>query len=228
MPHRDEPTAALAADFDALRVAYGPLDDWWPAADAFEVAVGALLIQQSRWTTVDTVLQRLRARGVLSPDGLLAVTREALAADIRPCGFFNQKTDRVRGLARWWRDQGGQAGLQGQSTGALRTRLLSLTGVGEETADAICAYGFDRPVFVVDAFAWRILRRLGRLAPEDARDVLTARVAAAVGSQPVALRRAHALLVTHAQRACRSTPACSDCVLSPRCAYASSSSRASR
>lgn len=220
--------AGLAGDLQTLQQAYGDLDHWWPAASAFEVAVGAILIQQSRWTTVANALAGLGDAGLLDPVALASVDRDRLAAHIRPCGFFNQKTDRLRALAAWWIRHGGAQALDRWSTSALRAALLEQPGVGAETADAICAFGFGRAVVVVDAYARRIVQRTGRATARLTDRALREAVIQAVGRQPTALRRAHALFVTHAQQSCRRTPACGSCVLAARCAYASSSMRARR
>ena len=145
---------------DRLLEAYGP-QHWWPAEDAFEVMVGAILTQNTAWTNVEKAITALRGAGMLDADALLACEHETLAAHLRPVGYFNVKTRRLKNFCHWFSQQGGEPGLSGWQTGELRGALLSVNGVGPETADDMLLYAFERPVFVIDAYTRRLFGRLG-------------------------------------------------------------------
>ena len=114
-------------------------------------------------------------------------------------------------------DAGGHESLAMRSTAALRAEFLDLTGIGPETADDILVYAFGRPVFVVDAYARRILSRCGWANADEPYERLSAAVADAVGRDAGTLGELHALLVEHGKRHCRATPRCAECPLAPGC-----------
>ncbi|WP_348675838.1 endonuclease [uncultured Abyssibacter sp.] len=190
--------------------------------------VGALLIQQSRWQQVERSLARLREATALDPRIIAATPEARLAEWIRPSGFKRQKARRLRGLSGWWSQTGGHAGLQSLTTPMLRDALLAQPGIGPETADAVLLYGFDRPVFVIDAYLRRLLARIDpESAPSD-DTTLARRCLDACARDAAASRCRHAQIVVHAQQLCRKRPACERCSLKGGCAYAGSSIAASR
>lgn len=148
---------------------------WWPAETSFEVAVGAILTQNTAWRNVDMALDKLRALNALSPRAMRDLGLEALADAVRSSGYYRQKAGKLWTLLDFLQERGGLSGdasdndlacLAGEDTDSLRGQLLSLRGVGPETADCILLYGLSRPSFVVDAYTRRILGRHG-LVPED-------------------------------------------------------------
>ena len=207
---------ALRAIFDRLAAAYGA-QGWWPARDPFETMAGALLTQRTAWRNAEQAIASLRRAGALSPEVLAALETPALEALVRPAGTFRAKAARLRGLARWYVDAGGRESLMQRPTPELRAALLALPGIGPETADDILVYVFARPVFVVDAYARRILSRYGRAGGEEPYDRLSAAVACALGRDAAVLGEFHALLVEHGKRHCRSSPRCTGCPLAARC-----------
>lgn len=207
--------AELRALQSRLLAAHGP-QRWWPAETRFEVLVGAVLTQNTAWTNVEKAIANLRAAGLLEAGAILAAG-ERLPEAIRPSGTFNVKAERLRALCRWFVAGGGFAGLDARPTAELRHELLAVRGIGRETADAILLYAFERPVFVVDAYARRILGRLGLLAGEPGYEALRAAVEAAAPGETGWFNELHALLVAHAKAHCRSRPLCGGCALQPEC-----------
>jgi endonuclease-3 related protein len=202
-----------------LLASYGP-QGWWPARTPFEMMAGAIITQNTAWTSVEKAVRALRAARALTPRGLLGLPRGQLEAAVRPAGYFRQKSRRLRILARWYRD-GCDSRVPPASvpTAALRASLLELEGVGPETADSILLYAFGRPVFVVDAYTRRILHRLGHLPREkaDYGDVQAFFHRALPPDAPI-FNEYHALLVRHAKERCRkSAPACIPCPLQGGC-----------
>jgi len=211
-----EPDPALRAILDRLAAAYGP-QEWWPAGDPFEMMAGALLTQRTAWHNAERVIVSLRCAGVLSPEALALLPVSRLEALVRPAGTFRVKAARLQALARWYLDAGGRESLAVRPTAELRAELLGLPGIGPETADDILVYAFARPVFVVDAYARRILSRYGWAGSEEPYDRLSAAVASALGRDATVLGELHALLVEHGKRHCRSSPRCTGCPLAARC-----------
>ncbi len=211
-----------------LLAAYGP-QGWWPAREPFEVMVGAVLTQNTAWSNVERAIARLRRAQALDPRRLAEAPLRQVAAWIRPAGYFNVKARRLQAYCRWYLEQGELAGLRRLPTGELRRRLLTVHGIGPETADDILLYALGRPVFVVDAYTRRLFRRLGLAPglPEAGRvgyEALRAWVEGAARRSPSARRdltgffnELHALIVRHAKEHCRARPRCPGCPLLARC-----------
>lgn len=146
--------------YESLYRAWGA-QHWWPAETRFEVIVGAYLTQNTAWTNVDLALANLRTAQMLSVDGIRRVTLRRLEGLIRPSGYFRQKAQRLKTFVAFLdKKYGGSLDdLFAQPTEQLREELLSLNGVGPETADSILLYAGNHPVFVVDAYTRRILER---------------------------------------------------------------------
>jgi endonuclease-3 related protein len=140
---------------------------WWPAETRFEVIVGAYLTQNTAWSNVELALTNLRQAQVLSVEGIRGVPLGTLERLIRPSGYFRQKASRLKTFVAFLDQQydGSFDRLFAQPTDKLREELLSLNGVGPETADSILLYAGNHPVFVVDAYTRRILAR-HRILPE--------------------------------------------------------------
>jgi endonuclease-3 related protein len=142
--------------------AWGP-QHWWPARQRFEVIVGAYLTQNTAWTNVEQALANLRAAHLLSLDGIRRSPLSEIERLIRPSGYFRQKAQRLKTFVAFLDKQygGSLARMFNQPTQKLRGELLSLNGVGPETADSILLYAGNHPVFVVDTYTRRILDRHG-------------------------------------------------------------------
>lgn len=207
---------ALRAVYRALHQAYGP-QGWWPGDGAFEIMVGAVLTQNTAWQNVERAIGRLRAAGALDPAVILAAHPARLAGWIRPSGYFNVKARRLKQLCRALLEDGGLARWRRLDTGTLRARLLSVHGIGPETADDILLYAFGRPVFVIDAYTRRLFARLGWIEGREDYEVLRAWVEASLGPDPGLYNEYHALLVAHGKDVCRPRPRCAECVLRARC-----------
>jgi endonuclease-3 related protein len=201
--------------FDSLLAQHGP-QGWWPADDRFEILVGAVLVQRTAWLNAALAIERLKSAALLSVDALVDAKRSLVEEAVRPAGFFRVKASRLHALAGFVRDVGGLSALTAQPTPRLREALLAQPGIGPETADAILAYAFDRPVFVVDAYARRLFERLGSPVPRPADPVLRDQCERSLG-RTAELKEFHALIVAHGQRHCSSVPLCNGCSLSTHC-----------
>lgn len=150
----------LRAYLAALYAAWGP-QHWWPADSAFEVIAGTILTQNTAWTNVEKALKNLRDAGVLSLEGIREIRPEHLEQMIRPAGYFRQKASRLKGFIAWL-DTAYEGSLEKMfrtDLVRLREELLSLHGIGPETADSILLYAAQKEIFVVDAYTRRIFER---------------------------------------------------------------------
>lgn len=164
---QNEKENELRQYYHTLYSAWGP-QHWWPAETRFEVIVGAYLTQNTTWTNVELALANLRSARVLSVEGIRALPLRRLQRLIRPSGYFRQKAARLKTFVAFLDQQhsGSLDQLLAQPTDKLREELLSLNGVGPETADSILLYAGNHPVFVVDAYTRRMLDR-HRILPEN-------------------------------------------------------------
>ena len=204
---------------ELLRGAYN-VRDWWRTETAFEVMVGAILTQQTTWESVARVLDQLRAEGLLDVDRMSSADQQRLESIIRPAGFYRQKTKHIRGLAQYIRERHGSEprSLLSGPTESIRKELLSLPGIGEETADSILVYGAGRAKFVAAAYSARVLGRTGVYRSDD-YDKIQTFVETALPGRAKDLRDLYALIVQLCRDVCRSVPLCARCPLSAECQY---------
>jgi endonuclease III related protein len=175
----------------------------------FEIAVGAILTQNTRWENVEAVLQGLAKASLTNPAAILAAG-ESLEGAVRPAGFFRRKSVTLRRLAELWQNAGGRV--------PSRTELLELAGIGPETADAICLYAANRPEFIADAYTRRLMVRLGLLGADEATyERVKAYFQDRLDPDVVRYRALHALIVQHGKRFCRKRPVCEECPLRCEC-----------
>jgi len=209
--------STTAADIYLLLFdAYGP-QHWWPADSAFEMMLGAILTQNTNWLNIEKVIANLKAAGALDAQAIVSIDESRLRELIRPSGFFNQKALRLRLFSTFYLEYGREAGLK--KLPDPRKALLSLNGIGPETADSILLYALEIPVFVVDAYTRRIFTRLG-LLPDDV-DYATTQTwfHTQLERDAPLFNDYHALIVQHAKQHCRIKPVCAGCSLRRICAY---------
>lgn len=182
----------------------------------FEIAVGAILAQNTAWRGASKATAALAARGLLSPAALLSAEASELGTLLKPAGTYARKALYLKTLAAAWPtlDSGVPS----------RAELLSLRGIGYETADCILCYCYGRPRFVADAYARRVAARCGAAPTGIGYEALRLIAEAALAEDAAYLAEAHALLVEHAKRRCRSKPQCSGCALEGACPTARASS----
>ncbi|MBF0176881.1 MAG: endonuclease [Magnetococcales bacterium] len=197
--------------YQILLTVHGPRH-WWPAKEAFEMMVGAILVQNTAWTQACKAVQLVASAGLLHPAAIRQVPDATLWELIRPAGYFRVKTRRLKALAEFLACFGDEpASLFALETGPLREKLLQVHGIGKETADSILCYEAKRPFFIVDTYTKRLFSRLGWVAPQAEYDLIQGMVHAAFPADPQALGEFHALIVAHAQSHCRKKPVCVGC-----------------
>ena len=206
----------LQAVYHLLYDTYGP-QHWWPGETPFEVMVGAILTQNTAWTNVEKAIANLLAHERLDAGKIVAARKDHLANWLRPSGYFNVKAERLKNFCRWYLQLGGFRTLSRMDTIPLREALLSVKGVGPETADDMLLYAFERPVFVIDAYTRRLFGRLGLFNGNEDYDTMRFAIESVLGPETALYNEYHALIVHHAKEICRVRPRCGDCVLRDRC-----------
>jgi endonuclease III related protein len=148
--------------YNSLFTSLGP-QHWWPGDTPFEIIVGAILTQNTAWTNVEGAIRNLRAAGLLSPLAIERIPVRRLEVLLRPSGYFRQKARKLKAFCRFLRSEyrGSLRRMFETPTMELRQKLLTVFGVGPETADSILLYAGGHPVFVVDAYTKRLLLRHG-------------------------------------------------------------------
>ncbi len=194
---------------------YGPLD-WWPGETPFEVAVGAILTQNTSWDRVCCSMDRLRAAGALKAGTMHALTAEEITELIRPSGTYRVKAGYLRVFLDWLVEKYGgslETALDGH-TPAKRRELLALRGIGRETADSILLYAGGHSIFVVDAYTRRIFSRHGLVGARDDYDRIQTWFADRLPPDPAILNELHAQIVNVGKDFCRPrSPRCESCPL---------------
>lgn len=184
--------------------------------------VGAVLTQNTAWGNVERAIANLKRADLLDAAAIHHSPRAALARHLRPSGYFNVKARRLADYCDWYLCQGGFERLDELSTDALREQLLSVRGIGPETADDILLFAFGRRVFVIDAYTRRIFSRLGMIKGDESYDRLRDRFEGALPPDPSLYNEYHALIVRHGKDVCRIRPDCGQCVLKSICPCAAS------
>jgi len=192
---------------------------WWPADSPFEVVVGAILTQSTAWTNVEKAIASLKEARALSPSSLRRLDAGELARLVRPSGYYNAKARKLKAFMEHLEGYGDS--LEAMFAGdirQLRQELLSIHGIGPETADSIILYAARKPVFVVDAYTHRIMERLGMHPGGDDYAALQAVFMGALPHDVDVFNEYHALFVRHGKEACRkNTPLCRGCCLQELC-----------
>lgn len=201
--------------YEAMLSALGP-SHWWPGNTPFEICLGALLTQNTNWANVEKAIWNLKDKSLLDPRKLFYLSEESLAELIRPAGYFRVKAKRVKEFLIFLREETrfDLKELEAKDIQTLRSRLLSIKGIGPETADSMLLYAFNKPSFVVDNYTFRICNR-HTLVPEDISYEELRNFFMDVLPQDVYLyNEYHALMVRVGKKWCKKKSGlCADCPL---------------
>ena len=207
---------SLEEIYDRLLTRFGP-QHWWPGETPFEVMVGAVLTQNTNWQNVEKAIANLKAAGVMEFTAMVALPPEVLAAHIRPCGYYNIKSGRLKNLlAAIDEESGGDLeAFFAAGTEELRERLLAVKGIGPETADSILLYAAEKPIFVVDAYTHRLLVRHGLMDEDEAEyHAMQEMFMDALPADTALYNEYHALIVRVGKEFCKKkNPRCGECPL---------------
>ena len=201
--------------FELLSNHFGP-QNWWPAETALEMMVGAVLTQNTNWKNVEKAIENLKKKGLISLEALYSISNAELAQEIRQAGYYNIKARRLKNLIEFIFNHyhGDLDALLGDGTQTLRRGLLSVNGIGPETADSILLYAANRPVFVVDAYTHRILSRHGMSEEQATYQQLQELFMDNLPDDSSLFNEFHALIVEAGKDFCRKKPLCEECPLS--------------
>ena len=204
--------------YERLLDRYGP-QHWWPAKTPFEIMVGAVLTQATAWSNAEKAISNLERAGALAPGAIRALRQPELARLVYPSGFFNAKSRKLKALCQYLgraHDDDIEA-MSRLETATIRGELLSVFGIGEETADAILLYALGHPVFVIDAYSRRTFGRLGLAntlnSYNDHQTLFTQNLPLEAGM----FSEYHALIVRHGRESCKRLPLCRTCPLLDVC-----------
>ncbi len=199
--------------YEALFAAYGP-QHWWPGDSPWEICVGAVLTQNTNWDNVTRAINNLKRLDVLTPEGIMDLPDSVLAKQLHPAGYFNLKTKRLKNVTRWWLDNVVEDQLfPTLSLADARESLLTVNGIGQETADSILLYCFDQPIFVIDSYTKRISYRHFGTAPDISYEDLQKFFTDNLPKDVVLYNEYHGLLVNCAKHHCRKDTCLSECPL---------------
>jgi len=205
----------LAEIYRRLDAAYGD-QRWWPGETPFEIAVGAILTQNTAWPNVEKAIANLKRAGLLEPAKLARLAASEIAPLIKPAGYYNVKAARLRAFLDFLGEEygGDVATIAREELSAVRAKLLAVRGIGPETADSILLYACGLPTFVVDAYTHRVLHRHGLADEAAAYDELKELFEANLEADAARFNRYHALMVRVGRERCRRRePRCAGCPL---------------
>jgi endonuclease-3 related protein len=200
--------------FNLMLKDFGP-QHWWPGETKLEIMVGAILTQNTNWNNVEKAIKNLKANKLLSIDALHFISASSLAENIRPAGYYNIKAARLKNLINFIMENfnGDIPLFLGRGTDELRRDLISINGIGPETADSILLYAANQPVFVVDTYTHRILNRHGLVDDHttyfDLQELFTDRLP----EDTELFKEFHALIVRTGKEHCHRKPRCDACPL---------------
>lgn len=188
---------------------------WWPGDSPFEIAIGAILTQNTNWSNVEKAIKNLKEANLLSPEELHKIPEKKLAGLIRSAGYYNVKTLRVKAFIDFLMKNysADMEKMKEESLPILRKKLLSIYGIGPETADSIILYALNKPVFVVDAYTKRVFSRHGIMDQKASYDDYQRLFHKELDEDVKIFNEYHALLVRVAKDFCKSKPKCEECPL---------------
>ena len=170
---------------------------------------------------MEKAIANLKAEGILSPEALRDVSMGQLAEVIRPAGFFNVKSRRLKEFVAYLfaRYDGSLDAMVAGDWRELRRELLDVPGIGPETCDSILLYAGHKPSFVVDAYTKRLFPRLGLIEENTPYEEVRTLFMANLPADVELYNEYHALIVQHCKEFCRKKPLCERCPLNFLCKF---------
>jgi endonuclease-3 related protein len=194
---------------------------WWPGDTKDEIVIGAILTQQTTWRNVEKAIENLKREGLLSVDSIARCRKRKLEGLIRSTGYYKQKSMRLIGFCKTVSDYyGGFEGLETLGDMEMRSALLSINGIGPETADSIMLYAAGRKAFVVDAYTKRIFSRIYGTSIDMPYDEMQRMITSHIPGRLSIYKDFHAQLVELGKNNCRTVPVCGGCPVAGYCMYA--------
>ena len=200
--------------YDLLYKQFGD-QHWWPGETPFEIAVGAILTQNTNWKNVEKAIYNLKSKTEFTVQALISLKPEALSELIKPAGYFRVKEKRLRNFLNFLVENydGQIENLKKCSLYTAREELLSVSGIGPETADSIALYALEKPIFVIDTYTFRILSRHNLCDETATYDELQETFMGNLSEDVQLFNEYHALIVMTGKNFCKPKPNCDDCPL---------------
>jgi len=217
--YNEKPTTKmLLSIFNRLIEHYGP-QNWWPGDTVIEIMVGAVLTQATSWKNAESAVETLKTNNLLSPKSIRNLDQNTLGNLIYSSGYYNVKAKRLKALMNYIYDQFNDdiETMSSCDIETLRNGLLSIHGIGEETADDILLYALEKPVFVIDSYTKRIFSRLGLTPLHGSYKLYSDFFTKNVCLNSKLYGEYHALLVIHGSATCKPIPKCKECCLLDVC-----------
>jgi len=198
--------------YGTLSKKFGPRH-WWPADTKFEVIIGAILTQNTAWINVERAIKNLKKAHLLTPGKMYALDIKKLAGLIRPSGYYNIKSKRIKSFLNFLfkNYNGSLKKLFANNPAVLRNQLLSINGIGPETADSIILYAAGKPAFVVDAYTKRIFSRQGKISAAAGYEEIQKFFTDNLPRSAKLFNEYHALIVELGKNICKTKPMCDIC-----------------
>ena len=189
--------------------------DWWPGDTPFEVMIGAILTQNTSWSNVEKAIINLKREQLLLPSKIKKIPEKKLARFLRPAGYFNVKAKRLKDFVVFlYKEYGGSVKRMARDKGVvLRDKLLSVKGIGPETADSILLYALEKPFFVIDSYTKRIFSRHGFGLVKDDYDKWQQKFVKRLPVNVSLYNDYHAQIVRLAKDYCKTKACCGECPL---------------
>lgn len=211
---KTEQNIILVQIYNTLFKSFGP-QHWWPGDTPFEIAVGAILTQNTNWGNVEKAINNLKESGTLDAHILHKMPHAKLASLIKSAGYFNIKAKRLKHFLAFLTNnyKGVIENMKDEDLYELRRRLLEVNGIGPETADSILLYSLDKPTFVIDAYTKRVLIR-HNIIPESATyHEMQELFHNNLPADAAIYNEYHALFVMTGKHFCKPKPKCQGCPL---------------
>ena len=215
----NKPTQSYLTDIYAKMLnRYGP-QRWWIYDNPLNIIVGSILTQGTAWSNVEKAVGNLIAKDAMSLHVLRDLPKKTLSQIIYPSGYFNSKARKLKAMANYigYHFNDNLDSMRKEKTDILRKMLLDIHGVGDETADTILLYAFDKTTFIIDNYTKRLFYRLGIVNENVSYITLKSLLLNEMTSDSDLLKEYHALIIDHGQKVCGKSPKCENCCLLDMC-----------
>jgi len=217
----DNTIQQLMQIYNRMFAYFGPRS-WWPGETMFEICVGAILTQSVSWKNVMKAIDNMKRAGLLELESMYTASAEAIEQCIIPTMYYRMKTKKLQAFVShiMQKYNGDLAKMFSKDMDSLRIELLSIYGIGPETADSIILYAAEKPAFVVDAYTRRIFSRLGIFSDDVTYDEMKNYFMQRLSPDVPLYNEYHALVTGIGNRFCSNKrPKCKECPLGEKCLF---------